>query len=986
MIASVSRFVIVALALSLAACSSSQQNAPPAQDAARAQAAANAAKSKEQLDMYEKLRSAGNLELAASIGEQIVQKFPGSDAATQVQKTLAEAQAAAKEAGAKRRLAALWLYQSGMMEGGAQNTATIKPSVPSSGAGVQLILRRHADWGQSVYLYGTAPGFSCANPCTVGVRFDDTPQRLRASLPPTGEPAMFIEDDTIFLQKMQKAKTVTIEATPKGKSDAYDLGYKYDDAGNLLSITDKPDGGQPAEAQCFSYDHVQRLTAAWTPKSLDCATAPTVTGLGGPASYWHEYSYDPVGNGNRKIEMLHGTTDTKRTYIYPAQGGAPGTMPHAVTQVTTSAGATNTVQKTENYAYDKTGNTTCRPATTAGNICPTTGNAGSNSQTLTWNEEGKLAKSTDSTGDTTYLYDADGNRLIRRDPTGTTLYLQGGTELRKPKNGAAIATRYYSAAGNTVAVRTAAGVTWTVNDRHGTTSATISNDTKQTLNRQRTLPFGGNRGANPTTWAGDKGFVGGTKDNTGLTHLGAREYDPGLGKFISVDPLMDLADPTQWNAYAYANNSPTTLTDPAGTWPKNPDIDDQFGHENPGTGKYKNRTPNLGGNNGSEGTPDLGDTPVNVPDGLKQVLPDWGYDSKVYTIRSLAEFAAKGDQYWQLVCGWLADNVVDECSGSNPFTERGTMKERLLESGIMVLAVTGTLACGFAIEVCVGLALEAAAGEGSFAATGSMVGATGFTTGIGGMRTLLGDACSFSQDTKVLMADGSTKPFKDLKVGDVVLAADPQTGEQAPKTIEEVWTHSDDLYAITINGKQLVTTEDHPFWNETDQTWEGAEELHSGDLVRTPTGVARVNGFDKANHRHASAYNLTVADLHTYYVLAGTTPVLVHNTGCGVSVAREMEMAGMLRDAVRQKGFSGIGAGTRAEADMMGSAWVGPNYKVASDGRTMISQDGLRQYRPPSFKPNRPERFGGPGYQANFEWRVQPKGQWQADAHLNILD
>ncbi|WP_344447530.1 hypothetical protein, partial [Kitasatospora nipponensis] len=27
------------------------------------------------------------------------------------------------------------------------------------------------------------------------------------------------------------------------------------------------------------------------------------------------------------------------------------------------------------------------------------------------------------------------------------------------------------------------------------------------------------------------------------------------------------------------------------------------------------------------------------------------------------------------------------------------------------------------------------------------------------------------------------------------------------------------------------------------------------------------------------AYNLTVTDLHTYYVLAGTTPVLVHNCG-----------------------------------------------------------------------------------------------------------
>lgn len=222
------RFAAAALVLGMVACSPSPPPGPSAQERAQAQAAALAAKANEQLQMYEKLRGLGNLELAASIGEQIVQKYPGTPAAEQVQKTLAEAQASAKEAGDKRRLAALWLYQNSMMDGGEQNTATIRPSVPASGAGVQLILRRHADWGQSVYLFGTAPGFTCANPCTVAVRFDDAAQRLRASLPPTGEPAMFIEDDAIFLAKMQKAKTVTIEATPKGKAA---LTLKFEVAG-----------------------------------------------------------------------------------------------------------------------------------------------------------------------------------------------------------------------------------------------------------------------------------------------------------------------------------------------------------------------------------------------------------------------------------------------------------------------------------------------------------------------------------------------------------------------------------------------------------------------------------------------------------------------------------------------------------------------------------------------------------------------------------
>ncbi|WP_354264050.1 RHS repeat-associated core domain-containing protein [Paractinoplanes tereljensis] len=37
--------------------------------------------------------------------------------------------------------------------------------------------------------------------------------------------------------------------------------------------------------------------------------------------------------------------------------------------------------------------------------------------------------------------------------------------------------------------------------------------------------------------------VGGRSDSTGLTHLGAREYDPELGRFISHDPVLDTGAP-----------------------------------------------------------------------------------------------------------------------------------------------------------------------------------------------------------------------------------------------------------------------------------------------------------------------------------------------------------------------------------------------------------------------------------------------------------
>lgn len=37
---------------------------------------------------------------------------------------------------------------------------------------------------------------------------------------------------------------------------------------------------------------------------------------------------------------------------------------------------------------------------------------------------------------------------------------------------------------------------------------------------------------------------------------------------------------------------------------------------------------------------------------------------------------------------------------------------------------------------------------------------------------------------------------------------------------------------------------------------------------------------NRAHTRYATTYNLTVGDLHTYYVLADQTPVLVHNSNC----------------------------------------------------------------------------------------------------------
>ena len=105
-------------------------------------------------------------------------------------------------------------------------------------------------------------------------------------------------------------------------------------------------------------------------------------------------------------------------------------------------------------------------------------------------------------------------------------------------------------------------------------------------------------------------------------------------------------------------------------------------------------------------------------------------------------------------------------------------------------------------------------------------------------------------------------------------------------------------------------------------------------------------------------------------------------SGSGALKAKESsdwpELSGMLRDAARGKGNFGIGSATREQADVMGRAWVGEGYTVASDGKTLVSANGLRQYRPPSWKPNLQR------WQANLEWRPEGVTQWQGNAHIDI--
>ncbi|WP_241826895.1 RHS repeat-associated core domain-containing protein [Streptomyces graminilatus] len=338
------------------------------------------------------------------------------------------------------------------------------------------------------------------------------------------------------------------------------LNYSYDDAGNVTSITDPATLGATGKAdyQCFTYDGHQRLTEAWTPSTDDCSVSGrTTANLGGAAPYWSSYAY--TGSGLRTTDTTHRSAgNSTNTYCYSA------TRPHAL-NATTSATSCSGV--TAAYSYDATGNTTGRPN-------------GSDTQTLTWTPEGRLDTLTEKTGSgtvkatTSHVYDADGDLLIRRNAGGeTVLYLDGGTEVHLDTSTSTPkywAQRYYTAGGSAIALRSnrsgTSTLTWLAADQHGTSDLAVD-ATTQAVTKRYTTVFGAPRGGTGT-WPDDKAFLGASADRgTGLTHLGAREYDPSTGRFISVDPVLNLAEQQSLNGYTYGNDNPATLADPAGTDP-----------------------------------------------------------------------------------------------------------------------------------------------------------------------------------------------------------------------------------------------------------------------------------------------------------------------------------------------------------------------------------------------------------------------------------
>jgi RHS repeat-associated protein len=416
-----------------------------------------------------------------------------------------------------------------------------------------------------------------------------------------------------------------------------------------------------------------------------------------------------------------------------------------------------------------------------------------------------------------------------------------------------------------------------------------------------------------------------------LIHLRARDYDAATGTFLRPDPLDGVdGTTTVANPYHYADNDPVNKVDPLGLRPtdRGPE-EDCFDR---GGNLFVSEPVVVAGEDGPlDGCLDYDPCGYDGLWGLRHAQR-WSCENQE-TLTSILQFIGSfaAGSFCAILAGpvgWAAAGAAGGACGGIAYRYMDNARnQRGYWDGVFDPKA-------IAIDAAIGIAVA-----GVFHGAGVRWGRGRGGSGGGG-------ACSFSAETRVLMADGSTKPISEVEVGDEVWATDPESGESGARTVEAELPHTDQLLTLETSSGDIVTTEDHQYWNETDGEWQGAQRLDEGDRLRTSDGtVVTVEGLDWTTLHTAPAYDLDVAGIDTFYVATSEAAVLVHNCDPGLST----------------RGIRPI-AGTRVRPPGLPESWrVSPTNTA---GGVMYTQPGnqhswvrVMQGRPNSPYPNSREPY-----------------------------
>src|SRR6266545_210608 len=308
------------------------------------------------------------------------------------------------------------------------------------------------------------------------------------------------------------------------------IGYAYDDVGNITGLVDERPGS--IEHQAFTYDGLHRLSSQEV-RANDAAGAVLRAGA---------YRYDPEGNllelgEGPGFDLAYGDAVRRgRLTMITSQAAGPGRAP----------------------GYDADGRIVA-----LGEL-----------STIEYDPLDRLVRVVKQDGtELRFAYDPQNRRILKEVTAGgVTQRVRYATGLFEQHETHAIrhvflgprlvaSQRVDTAAGSAVPV-------FYLADHHGTLLH-ASDGSGATVHDQRYSPFGS---ALDPSVALDR-YLGREGDGeTGLVHLGARYYAPGLGRFLSPDwfvlenPDRAARIPNGFNLYGYALNNPLVFRDPTGLW------------------------------------------------------------------------------------------------------------------------------------------------------------------------------------------------------------------------------------------------------------------------------------------------------------------------------------------------------------------------------------------------------------------------------------
>jgi RHS repeat-associated protein len=453
--------------------------------------------------------------------------------------------------------------------------------------------------------------------------------------------------------------------------------------------------------------------------------------------------------------------------------------------------------------------------------------------------------------------------------------------------------------------------------------------------------FGRPSGVGVVGSSGGLGFgLRGELTVNGLTHLRARDYDASTGQFLSVDPLESpVGSVTGGNPYHYVGNDPLNYVDPSGMGRicdggtgGIPSVVRQWGCENPLAETAVGMLPGVGCAYSMAKWEGL-DVVLDCVPGLWSKMKSGFKAARGLKRAKAARQALPGlkSAADDLIEGALKNTNILNAAADEARIAAET--ERAIAGNADEVADGAKWVDGKAAEDAAAVQnVSESAGEQAAKELGETAGETAAKS-----RT-----CptfkSFSGETLVLMADGTSKPMSEIVIGDKVLAYDPVTEERGPRVVTHLWLHDDILTDFELaNGESVSTTEDHPFWNDTNQAWEQPQNFDLGDNVLTANGTAlSARGLKPGTARWAKAYNLTVEGIHTFYVYIGANPTLVHNANPRIQKSGGGAKTGIIY--VRDVVYNGTDVVVPGTKEYVGQSLSDDTFKLRKAAETAASR------------------------------------------------